>query len=236
MRRKIKYAKVALVVFITVLIWVLSVNVVGLVEKSLEVECLGEDQNPVKTKTIEPPKVDMFVPADWEGVKLIAKVQLTRSEIDQARLAPISKKPYIKLAAGQRRDAPKPVKITMPPEEDPRSDYTITTATLGFNLSANLQGKYEVKVTNLDAVMSAISIRATAEAKQAYENMRYQVILEIYDSDKDAKSTEPLRRELVYNFPEDYLRKDEIELKQQPVTARFKLIPVSVPVEPSAGQ
>ena len=202
----------------------LEVNVVELVEKSLVVKCVGEDQNPVKAGTIEPVRVGMFVPGYWEGEKLTAEVRLTRREIAQARLSAIEKIPYIVLPTGQRRDVPTSVKITMLPEEDTLRNYTITTPTLGFTLSANLQGKYKVEVKNLGAVMSAISIVATTGAKRAYEEMRYQVMLEIYDSDKDDKLTEPLRRELIYNFPAEHVREGEIELNQQPVVARFKLI------------
>ena len=210
----------------------LSVDVVNLVEKPLVVKCIDEEQNPVKTQTIEPTQVDMFVPEYWDGEMLVAKVQLTQREINQARLSAVEKVPYIELAAGQTRLSAKPVKITTPTEEDPRSDYTITTATLGFSLSANLQGKYEVVVANLDEVIRAITIRATTDAKRAYEKMPYQVILEI--DDEDARSKELLRRELIYNFPDEYLRKDEIRLNQQPVTARFKLIPLGE-VQPSAA-
>ena len=45
----------------------LSVNVVKLVKKSLDVVCADEYQNIIKTKTIDPPKVDMLVPENWEG-------------------------------------------------------------------------------------------------------------------------------------------------------------------------
>jgi hypothetical protein len=99
--------------------------------------------------------------------------------------------------------------------------------------------------------MGAIAIRATPEAKRAYDNVRYQVILEIDDSDKDVqmpdfgetasagadKSTGPgakepvhagVRRQLVYNFPEEFVRKDEIMLNQSPVQARFRVVPLSV--------
>jgi hypothetical protein len=113
----------------------------------------------------------------------------------------------------------------MPPEEDLLADYTITTARLRFSLSPNLQGKYKVVVDNLDEVIRTITIRATADAKRAYEKMPYQVTLEI--DDEDATATEPLRRNLIYNFPDEYLRKDEIKLNQQPATARFKLVPLS---------
>ena len=82
--------------------------------------------------------------------------------------------------------------------------------------------------------MSAISIRATPEAKRLYEKMRYQVILEIDDSDKDAQSTEPLRRELIYNFPAEYVRRGEIVLNQQSVTARFRL--TALPAEQAGAR
>ena len=122
----------------------------------------------------------------------------------------------------------------MPLEADRLNDYTITAATLGFSLSANLQGKYKVEVTNLDELIRAITIKATLEAKSAYDEMRYQVILEIDDSDKDIESPELLRKEIVYNFPVEYIRSDEIRLNQPPTTARFKLIALpSADIQPN---
>jgi len=55
--------------------------------------------------------------------------------------------------------------------------------------------------------------------------MDYQVILRIVD--EDAKSTETIRRELIYNFPPEYVRTGEIELvvtPDQPAEAQFKLV------------
>jgi hypothetical protein len=95
-------------------------------------------------------------------------------------------------------------------------------------MSPNLQGKYKIEVINLNEVIRSISIKAAPEAKQAYDKMRYQVILEIDDSDIQVKSAEPLRKELIYNFPPEYVRKNEIMLNQQPAVARFNLEPVSV--------
>jgi hypothetical protein len=202
----------------------LSVKVVGLVKKPLTIRCVDETQNTIKAAAVEPKQLEMFVPEDWSGEKLIANVQLTRREIDQARLSAVEKTPFIELAAGQIRELKRTVKITMPPEEDLLADYTITTARLRFSLSPNIQGKYKVVVDNLDEVIRTITIRATADAKRAYEKMPYQVTLEI--DDEDAASAEPLRRNLIYNFPDEYLRKDDIRLNQQPVTARFKLMPL----------
>jgi hypothetical protein len=210
----------------------LSVKVVGLVKKPLTIRCVDETQNTIKAAAVEPKQLEMFVPEDWSGEKLIANVQLTRREIDQARLSAVEKTPFIEPAAGQTRELQGTVKITMPPEEDLLADYTITTARLRFSLSPNIQGKYKVVVDNLDEVIRTITIRATADAKRAYEKMPYQVTLEI--DDEDAGATEPLRRNLIYNFPDEYLRKDDIRLNQQPVTARFKLIPLPAAETPPA--
>jgi hypothetical protein len=213
-----------------------TVNVVKLVKKSLAVQCLDESKIPLKAESIEPANVEMFVPDDWQGEKLIAYAQLTRREISQAMLAAISKVPYIELPAGQLRQSTTAVEVKMPPAEELLKDYTITTATLGLSLSENLQGKYKVQVTNLSEVMSPIAIKATPEAKQAYESMRYQVILEI--DDKDVKTDSPrgeatgeCRREVVYNFPEEFVSREEISLNQTPVQARFKLVPISAETE-----
>lgn len=213
----------------------LTVDVVELVKKNLVVTCIDEEQMPVKTVSIEPAQVEMYVPEDWPAEKLVAKALLTQREIAQARLSVIKKTPYIELAPDHRRESQMPVIIKTPPQQDQLSDYTITTATLGFIFSPNLQGKYKAEVTNLNEVIRSITIRATLEAKRAYDEMRYQVILEIDDSDKDADSAEPLRKQLIYNFPPEYIRKDEIVLNQQPVTARFKLIPISAETPPAAG-
>ena len=199
---------------------VLKVNVVELVKKSLSIECIDEDGTSLKVESIEPSKVEMFVPDD----RRTAQVQLTSREIEQARLMPQTKRPYVELAEGQTREAPITVKIKMPPESNPLIEATIKSPRLGIALGLNIQGKYKVNVENLTQVIGPISIRATPAAKQAYEGMRYQVILEIDDG--DAQSAEG-RRELVYNFPEEFVRREEIRLYQPRVQAIFKLVPVS---------
>ena len=87
---------------------------------------------------------------------------------------------------------------------------------------------YRVEVGNLNEVIGSIAIKATPEAKQVYENMRYHVILEI--DDEDVKVPEP-RREVKYNFPPKYVREGKIELDQAPVTAQFTLTPVTPPAD-----
>jgi hypothetical protein len=211
----------------------LTVKVVGLVSKLLDVKCVDEDRNPLGEATVEPVQVDMLVPEDWGSEKLIAEVKLTPREIEQARVSPIEETPYIRLAAGQLRPVPQPVEITMPPEPDRLGEHQIMARTLSIALSPNLlQGKYSVEVTNLNEVLGPIAIKATIEAKRAYENQSIpQMTLYVLDDDKNI--TDP-KREVVYNFPEESVRKGEIELNQQPAEAKFKLIPVSA-TEASKG-
>lgn len=202
----------------------LEVEVVKLVVKSLTVECRDENGRPLKTESINPPTVNMPVPEGWEGEALTAWVRLTSGEVKQARMEALTRKPYIELAPGESREAADTVDITMPPEEDPRTVHSIT-ATVGFVFSANLQGNYTVKLNNEAEVRRDISIRATPAAKQAYELEPFKIILYILDDDK--KTTEEREREVVYTFPEEFVRRDEIMLNQQrPVKAKFQLIPV----------
>lgn len=210
----------------------LTVTVVQLVEKPLKVRCVDENQNPLKAASVEPAQVAMYVPEDWSGGKLAATVQLTRGEVAQARVSAIAKKPYIELAAGQIKEAPTNVEITAPPEESRLDDYLVT-ATLGISLSPTLQGQYYAEVTNLDAVMSAIAIKATPEAKRDYELQSFPKMT-LYILDDDRKAAEEQRRKVVYNFPEEFVAKNEIILNQQPVIVRFKLTPFSVDVQPEA--
>jgi len=206
----------------------LTVNVVELVKKQLPISCVDRNQNPIAGAAVVPVKVDMFVPEDWTGG---AKVQLSQREIEQARLAPVVKAPYIELG-GQVREAATAVQVTTPPEGVRLEEYLVT-ATLGIALSPALQGRFKVEVTNLNEVMSPVAIRATPEAKVAYE-MQSIPTMTLYIFDDDKKSTEPQRRAVVYNFPPEFVRRKDIELKNpQPVEARFKLVPIRQEPQPS---
>jgi hypothetical protein len=217
---------------------VLTVSVVELQKKMVPVRCFDDNQNPLKAASIEPAQVEAFLPAEREGSALEAKVMLNKREIEQARLAVVEKTPYVELAPGQNREAATSVKVTLPKEQERLQGYLITSVRLGFSLSANLQGKYKVELVNPDVVMGTVSIRATPEAKRAYENMRYHVILEIDDNDKDLpkEGGAEIRRDLFYNFPPESVRRDEIVLNQTPVQARFRLMPLVMSAAPAGAE
>ena len=200
----------------------LSVNVVELAKRPLAVECFDASGNTLQTQSIEPSKVDAFVPVDS---RLTAKVQLTKAEIEQARKTPMKKIPYVELAPGHIRESATAVEIILAPEVDPLTDQRIEDATLVIAMSPTLLAKYYVEVTNLPNVLNPIAVRATNEAKEAYENQQLpQMTLYIFDSDTE-KGQEVQRKRVHYNFPPESVRKGEIELSQEPANAEFKLIP-----------
>jgi len=203
----------------------ISVNVTRLVEKSLNVVCFDDNRNPVKTTSIDPSQVKMYVPAGWDGP---AEIKLTRSEIQQAALSPIAKTPYITSTLGQTTLAATTVMIKTSAEQDMLADYTITNVTIKYCLSVNLQGKFKVEMENIPEVMGPVKIKATPEARQAYQDMGYHVRVEIDDEDVASPDSVKSKR-VTYNFPIEYVQGGKIELVGQPALARFRLIPLGSP-------
>jgi hypothetical protein len=203
----------------------ITVDVAKLVQRPLPVKCIDESGNSQKYESIEPSSVNALVPSDWGLGELEARVRLTRSEIEEARKRAIEKIPYIELAPGQIREVDTAVKIKLPPKEDPLSVKRIEYATLVIAMSPTLLAKYYVEVTNLPNVLNSLTVRATDDAKEAYENQSLpQMTLYIFDSDTK-QGQESQRKAVHYNFPEKYVRTGEIELVGEPAIADFKLIP-----------
>ena len=181
--------------------------------------CYDSDGVPLKAESIEPPRVKMYVPENFRT----ARVELTLREIEQARRTALRKHPFILLYGSQRRVCSETVLVKLAAEQTPLGEQTVTGARLGIMMSVNLQGKYRVELTNLPEVLSPIKIRSSSAAKQAYESQRYQVILEVDDDDLKVPES---RRELIYNFPDEFIASDQIKLDQPAVEARFKLVPL----------
>ncbi|KPK43842.1 MAG: hypothetical protein AMJ65_04680 [Phycisphaerae bacterium SG8_4] len=198
----------------------LTVNVEMLVETSLTVGCFfDESRRSQDFESITPATVTMFLPKNW-GRERPARVELTPAEIERARSEAIEKIPFVVLADGQKRYAG-PVQVKMPPAGDLLEKLKVGGVGVSFCFSPITQGKYRVVLDNRIEVMSEIGIRATQQAKDEYEAMIYQVRLEIYDD--DAEATDWVSRELKYDFPDEYVRRNQIVLDQDPVTVRFKL-------------
>lgn len=206
---------------------VITVQVRRLRVEDVAVECVDEKGNPVKPESLEPSRVDVRVPPE---AIFVARVRLTADERKQARDAPIDKVPYVELADGQRREAAQKVKVKLPPAQDVLSAYPVS-ATLGFCMSQNLQGKYRVELRD-DPTANPVIIRATLSARQEYEKAPFHMILYIEDSDKPGPDF--VARRVVLNFPEEYVRRGEIELVDQtPPEVQFRLVPI--PTETAEG-
>jgi hypothetical protein len=204
---------------------IIDVNVVKLEKKLLDIECVNENGVPVKVQSIDPSKVEMYVPPE---TRLKAQVMLTSRDITQARQSVAVKKPYVEFAPGRTREASRAVNIKMSPEADSLTEYTID-ATLGIQSGMNLVGEYKLVVDNYNDLVSFV-IFATQEAKDAYESQAFQITLNILDDDAKKKPEDVQRRAVVHNFPKESVQKNEIRLRNPPEIAEFKLIPLK-PVE-----
>ena len=204
----------------------LTVNVVKLVSRSLEIQSFDENARPLGFESIVPSQISMYVPQDW-GQDKGAEVALTPAEIKRARSGAINKRPYVVLADNQKRVSDEVVKVKLVPEEEELQSFTISRVGVGYAFSAVTQGKYEVKMDRSDEneLRREIKVRATQEAFEAYKSQPFQVTMEIED---DYTSGAEVRRMLRYNLPEEFVRKGEIKLdpEYEPVEAKFKLVPV----------
>lgn len=206
----------------------ITVQVSKLKIEPMNVECVDDSGNQIIAETIEPSRVKVRVPP--EGATT-AKVRLTAEEQRQAREAPVEKIPYIELADGQRRDGLQPVKVKLPPAENALRQYPVS-ATLGLCMSQNLQGKYRVELRE-DPMADLVLVRATAAAHQEYDKTPFHMLLYIQDSDKP--SQEYISREVVFNFPQEYVQRGEIKLDQAVPKVQFRLVPIPEETPTPAG-
>lgn len=199
----------------------IEVKVEELTEKLLPVVCIDEKGSQLSAEIIEPASIKMYVRDDYEDGAIVA---LTAQQIIQARKKRIDVTPYVELISGQRKWAKNHVKLKLPPTEEKLKSGPFQTTKIGFLISENMIGKFKPEIQNTTQLTSSIMISATEEALEAYKNMQFHIVIEIEDGDEnEAELTKPV----IYNFPAEYVRKNEIELDEESRTARLKLIPVA---------
>ncbi len=195
-----------------------NIKVVEFKEKTLPLTCVDETDSEMAGARITPEIITMLAPE--QVIEARVKV-VTPAEKRQARGGSVNKKPYIELGNGEVRYSDASVRIELPTMQEGMKQYTIS-GTLGFVFSENLAGKYEVQFIKQPEIGS-ITIIATEEAKAAYEEEPFEVLLGIQDDDV---GKEEVGRGVIYNFPIQYVREDKIRLKGDPAEAKFKLVPV----------
>lgn len=206
----------------------LQIKVVELKEKALPIKCVDETDSEITGAHITPDVITMLVPE--QGTEAKIKIA-TPAEKKQARGGTIDKKPYVEFAIGEMRYADTTVKVELPVTQEDMKQYTIS-GTLGFIFSANLAGEYKVEFIKQPEIGS-IPIIATEEAKAAYEEEQFEVLLEIQDDDIGKPE---VSRQLIYKFPVRYVREDKIRLKGDPVETRFRLVPVADSNQPPSKE
>jgi len=206
----------------------IAVTVEKLAEHWLTIQCFDETGAILEHETIEPARVKMFV---RQGYSSEAKVTLTRQQIEQARKFPIVERPYVELAPGTARFAGIRVKIKLPPAEVSLQDRPLQP-TIGFIFSKNLKDKYSIELLNENELTSVTMFRATDKAWAVYKETPYQVLVEVRDGDEAAQE---VLREVVCNFPLEFVEKGQIRLNEPPRQAKFRLVPVPAEPGPSGG-
>ncbi len=200
----------------------LEVSVEVLVEKQLVVQCLDESGTPLKAADIKPGQVPMYVRADYTGAAFIT---LSSQQIEAARKGPIVQRPYVNLSpSGPRRIADDEVRIALPATET-LNEYPFQPQSIGFIFSRNTLGKFRVQIEN-ESELRTVQIRATEEALEAYRKLRYHLLVEIRDEDAAMGEIPP--REVIFNFPPEFVRSGQIEAAL-PKTAIIKLLPLLTP-------
>ena len=209
----------------------LQITVEKLEKRLLTVECIDNTGLALPSETIEPSKVEMFVRKDWTDEMLRATVSLTPRQIKDARRSPVTARPYIILVpGGKQRFASEPVEIKLPSIDIAKQQRPIQTRA-GFVYGKQLQGRFEPILLNEDSDFSTIQVNGTEEALNAYEKAYYHILVEVRDGDENIEGD--ITREVIYNFPQQYVQKGEIELAGQPREAKFTLKPVTpAPITP----
>lgn len=199
----------------------IKVKVEKLIEKQLPVQCVDERGFVLKHENINPPKVAMFVPQDWEGP---ANVALFGLQIEKARRTPVPQKPYITLNS-KPVYADTVVTVELPEKEQALALKPVLVR-IGFLFSDKLVGKYKVELRNEDEVAERLMVQGTTEAIDAYQKKWCQILVEVQDGDENAPGE--IVRDVIYHLPQDYLNRGEIR-SPEARQAIFKLVPVSQP-------
>jgi hypothetical protein len=197
-----------------------EVEVEVLVEKQLVVQCIDDTGAPLQAADIKPGQVPMYVRPAYAGP---ATIRLSGQQIAAARQSPIRQRPYVDLGPlGPRRTAPEEVRISLPATEQ-LSEHVFQPQGIGIVFSRNTLGRFRVQIEN-ESDLRTIHFRATEAAYDAYRKMRYHLLIEIRD--EDAALTEIPPREVIFNFPPEFIRTGQIEAVASK-TAAIKLIPIT---------
>lgn len=197
----------------------INVKVEKLIKQKLSIQCVDGNGLIIVPKSIEPDFAEILT---REGFAEKATVVLSRIDIESARKNYVIKPPFVQLAPGDLRYGDL-VKITLPPTELP--DRSIQTTGIGFTLSDNLKGRYQIELENEAELKTTTFLKASDEAFDAYKNQATHIFVVAIDGDENREG--PIEREVVYHFPIKYVAEGKIKLTRSPRIAKFRLVPLT---------
>lgn len=204
-----------------------------LVEKELKLRCL-EGSKIIKDAQFDPETIKMLVPPTLGEDELVADVRFTSTaQATRAKSEFVQVRPEVKFAAGVApRMADVAVNVRLPKEGGVGLVNKSIAGTIGVVGNAEILNKFKVEISNLADFTTTLQIKATEEAFAAYELRPYKVVLEVKAGDE---KTETVTRKPEYNFPQEFVRRGEIEKVNELYDAKFKLTPKNGAAVP-AGQ
>jgi len=198
-----------------------EVQVQRLVLREVPVEVRDEAGQLLTPESVEPSRVSMYI---REGTDTAARVVLSANQIENARLRPVRERPFITLGPNDKKQyASQTVLIRMPSTLPLEAQvFQTNPGRIGFIMPAELLGAYKVEV--LDD-LTTIHFRSTPEAKTQYQQQPYHLLIQVLSGDQQMEQTPP--RPVIYNFPQDLVRRGMIQAPEPPAMVRIRLIPVS---------
>ena len=203
-----------------------DVNVRKLVPKELNIEVFDDSGSMLPVESVEPPRISMYVWDDYTGT---ARVFLTAPQVETARLRKVREHPFVTLGPAEKRKYAAQTVLIRLPSVMPLDDQVFQTnpSRIGFILPLELIGSYRVEL--IDDIKT-INFKSTPEAKTLYQNQPYHLLVQVLSGDQNLEQTPP--RPVIYNFPQDLVRRGLIQAPDPPDQVRIRLVPVNPPSTP----
>lgn len=199
----------------------IQVRVEELIQKELTIEIHDENNNPIPPESVEPARIRMYVPPDYNGPAIVS---LTGQQVTNARSGPVRERPFVSFGSGRPpRYADQFVRVRLPSTE-PLKDQVFQPKRIGFILPPELQGRYRVELLN-ETDLKTMNFKASDEAMQLYEQQPYHLLVQVQDGDENLNPIPP--RPVIYNFPPEMIRKRFIQAPNPPQQTRIRLVPLA---------
>ncbi|MCF7973022.1 MAG: hypothetical protein K9N55_04345 [Phycisphaerae bacterium] len=201
-----------------------SIRVIKLAQRSLAVRCVDENETVVPGSQVTPASINMYVPEDWVGEKLVANVVLSEADLSRARgETAIDRVPFVDID-GRRKTAKLAVKVHLSEEVTNLEPQVIEKPKFCLVVDPIVQRDYKIVIMREEEALRSIEFKGTDEAKRAYQNETYHV--ELVVERKAGPQSLSQSKTLEYRFPRAYVEKNQIKPADSPLaTIDFELVP-----------